>query len=130
LKRLGVAQLQDGLVALPLDRRNREQLEWLAEEILDAGGQATIWLAAPASAAQERGLARGLQEAVSIEYRKIIADAGSAAAGARGRSRRTLARLRRELGRVRRRDYFPPPERGEAERAVEALARVLEESAA
>ena len=30
LKRLGVAQLLDGLVTLPLDSRNREQLEWIA----------------------------------------------------------------------------------------------------
>src|SRR5258708_8397611 len=38
LKRLGVAQLLDGLVALPLDRRNREQLEWLANDVTEVGG--------------------------------------------------------------------------------------------
>src|SRR5690242_10765482 len=30
LRQLGAAQLLDGLVALPLDARNREQFEWLA----------------------------------------------------------------------------------------------------
>jgi hypothetical protein len=40
--------------------------------------------------------------------------------------RRSLARLRRELGRIARRDYFPPPERERARDAVEALARALE----
>jgi hypothetical protein len=34
----------DGLVALPLDARNREQLEWLADEVVEAGGEASIWI--------------------------------------------------------------------------------------
>ena len=39
-KRLGVAQLLDSLVALPLDSETREQLEWAGQEILDADGEA------------------------------------------------------------------------------------------
>jgi Protein ChrB, N-terminal len=130
LKRLGAAQLLDGLVALPLDSRNREQLEWLADEVLDAGGEASIWISEPASAAHERELARALQEEIAERYRAVIADASAAAREGGGRHRRTLSRLRRELDRIRRRDYFPPPEREEAERAVEALASALEEAAA
>jgi hypothetical protein len=130
LKRLGVAQLLDGLVALPLDSRNREQLEWLADEVLEAGGEASIWIGEPASAAQERELAARLQEAIAEQYRAVIAEARAAAGEGGGRHRRTLSRLRRELDRIRRRDYFPPPEREQAERAVEALASTLEEAAA
>jgi hypothetical protein len=40
LKRLGVAQLGDGLVGLPADARIREQLEWMAEDVTEAGGSA------------------------------------------------------------------------------------------
>ena len=130
LKRLGAAQLLDGLIALPLDSRNREQLEWLADEVLEAGGEASIWLAEPASGAQERELALGLAQAIGDQYREVISAARAAVAEGGGRHRRTLARLRRELDRIRRRDYFPPPEREEAERAVEALAEALEEAAA
>ena len=129
LKRLGVAQLLDGLVALPLDSRNREQLEWLADEVLEAGGEASIWIGEPASAAQERELAARLQEAIAEQYRAVIAEARAAAGEGGGRHRRTLSRLRRELDRIRRRDYFPPPEREQAERAVEGLALTLEEAA-
>jgi hypothetical protein len=57
LRRLGVAQLADGLVALPADARSREQLEWVAGEVRDASGTAALWLARPASVAQERTLA-------------------------------------------------------------------------
>ena len=60
LKRLGVGQLGDGLVGLPADARTREQLEWVAEEVTEAGGSAGVWLARPASLAQERELAAAM----------------------------------------------------------------------
>src|SRR5580765_7621448 len=53
LRRLGAAQVLDGLAALPLDARNREQLEWLADEVVQAGGEATIVVGELGSAAQE-----------------------------------------------------------------------------
>ena len=130
LRRLGAVQLLDGLVALPLDSRNRERLEWLGEEVEEAGGEASIWLAEPGSSAEDRALARRLSEAVAAEYREVIDAAQAASEEPEGRRRRTVGRLRRELGRIRRRDYFPPPERESAQAAVEALARALEETAA
>ncbi len=45
LRKLGVAQIGDGLVGLPTGPRSREQLEWVAEEVTDAGGAAGMWLA-------------------------------------------------------------------------------------
>jgi hypothetical protein len=130
LKRLGAAQLLDGLVALPLDSRTREQLEWLADEVSDAGGEATIWVGEVGSAAQERELAVRMREAVACEYRAVVADAERLRSLPPGRRRRSLARLRRELRRIRARDYFPPPERERAQQAVERLAVSLEEAAA
>src|SRR5438309_6844516 len=74
LKRLGVAQVLDGLVALPLDGRNREQLEWLADEVVEAGGESTIWLGELASAAQERVLALPMSAHVAADYSRVIAE--------------------------------------------------------
>ena len=130
LKRLGAAQLLDGLVALPLDSRNRERLEWIAEEVTDAAGEATIWVGELSSAAQERELAARMSEAVAGDYRAVIEEAGKLRAQAPGRQRRSLGRLRRELRRIRARDYFPPPERELARQAVEQLGGALEEVAA
>jgi len=130
LRRLGAVQLLDGLAALPLDARNREQLEWLADEIVEAGGEAMIWVGTLASAAQERQLASRMAQAVAADYGTLIADAAAAREGATGRRRRTLARLRRELRRIRARDYFPPPERELAQQAVEELALLVEEPVA
>ena len=124
LRRLGVAQVADGVVALPMDARTREQLEWLAEEVVEAGGDATIWFAEPGSAAHERALAQQIADAVKSEYEAVIAEANATTTSDAGR-RRTLARLRRELRRIRSRDYFPS---GIADRAVVAIERLTQRS--
>jgi len=126
LKRLGVTQLLDGLVALPLDARNREQLEWIADDVEEAGGQATMWIGRLASRRDERSVVRDLADAVAVEYQKVIDEARAAGAMEDAVRRRTLARLRRELRRIRQRDYFPPPEAQQARAAVESLAAVEE----
>jgi ChrB-like protein len=128
LKRLGVAQLLDGLVALPLDARNREQLEWLAEEVVQAGGSSSIWEAKPTTVRQERELVSEMQSIIAAEYRKVVDDAAIAASAAPAPQRRSLARLRAELGRIRGRDYFPPAERDHAHAAVEELATAVANS--
>jgi Protein ChrB, N-terminal len=127
LRRLGAAQLLDGLAALPLDARTREQLEWLAEEVIEAGGEATIWVGELASVAQERELATRMAEVVAADYRRLLADAEAARQEPGGARRRTLGRLRRELRRIRARDYFPPAERELARQAVTELASLVEE---
>ncbi len=126
LKRLGVAQLLDGLVALPFDARNREQLEWVAEEVIDAGGKASIWLAEPTTVGQEREMASELAANIADEYRVIVREAESVQGEPLAVRRRTLARLRREMRRIRQRDYFPPIERERARAAVEELASLAE----
>lgn len=122
LKRLGVAQLGDGLVALPADDRTREQLEWIAEEVTDNGGEAILWLARLADAAPEAAIIGRMTAAISAEYDAITAEAASMHGADAATRRRTGARLRRELHRIQARDYFPPPSREAARRAVEGLA--------
>src|SRR5829696_3585299 len=94
LRRLGAVQLLDGLVALPADSRTREQLEWLADTVIEAGGQATVWLAQPASRGQERALAAGMQAQVGVEYARLAQQAASVHGAAAGVRKRTLGRLR------------------------------------
>ena len=125
LKRLGVAQIVDGLVALPLDARTKEQLEWIADEIIDASGEATIWVGRLGSVRQERALASRMAASVAEEYQAVV-DAAQEAADDAAMSSRTLARLRRELRRIGQRDYFPPVQRERAHQAVGTLANAVE----
>src|SRR5690242_5916448 len=75
LRRLGVAQIVDGVVALPATADTREQLEWLAEDVVQTGGEATIWLAEPATAGEQRRLAEAMTERIDAEYRAVTAEA-------------------------------------------------------
>ena len=122
LEQLGVARLGDGLVAIPADPRTREQLDWIAEDIRHAGGTASVWLATPADPVQEQALVDTTRAARAEEYREVLAEAGSAAATAGPERTRTLRRLRGQLRRINRRDFFTAPHRDEARTAVEALA--------
>ncbi len=129
LRRLGVVQVVDGLIALPLDARTREQLEWIADEVVDAGGESSLWIAEAASARIERELATQMAAAVAAEYATVIAQAETAADESVTHRRRTVARLRREMRRIRARDFFPPPEGDLAAAAVEGLATAVEATA-
>src|SRR5215213_11847418 len=71
LKRLGVVQVLDGLVALPADARTREQWEWVAEIVEQAGGTAALWAARPDSAVEERRLATAVSGSPTEEYRRL-----------------------------------------------------------
>jgi len=127
LRRLGAAQVLDGLAALPLDARNRERLEWLADEVVEAGGVATLWIGELGSGAQERELATRMTATVAADYQALIEEAAAARTESLGQRKRTLGRLRRELRRIRARDYFPPPERELAQQALEELTALVEE---
>ncbi|WP_432850588.1 Chromate resistance protein ChrB [Amycolatopsis sp. CA-161197] len=127
LKRLGVAQISDGLIALPADARTREHLDWIADEILDAGGSASIWIAHPGTTTTERDLATAMATARAAEYAKVTAEATAAAACDEPARLSLTRRLRAELRRIHRRDYFPPVERDQATAAVDALAQPITE---
>lgn len=114
LDRLGVARLGDGLVALPADARTREALDWIAEEISEGEGQAMVWLARPASLAQERELVSAMAAARAAEYIALAAQARAATQSAE------LRKLQDLMRRINRRDYFPPPQRDAAEAALAA----------
>jgi hypothetical protein len=122
LKRLGVAWLGDGLVALPADARTREQLEWIAEEVTDNGGEAMLWTGRPLEAAAASAVTSRMTAAVAAEYDAVIAEVQAASTADPSARRRTAVRLRRELHRIQARDFFACPQHDTARQAVEDLA--------
>jgi len=121
-KQLGVAQLGDGLVGLPADARTREQLDWVAEQIVKFGGTAGVWLSHPATAGQEHDLAAGMAQARAAEYRGVIEAVTAAGREPAEVRRRVLRRLRTQWRAIDRRDFFPPPDREQARQALAQLA--------
>jgi microcompartment protein CcmK/EutM len=122
LRKVGAVQIVDGLVALPADARTKEHLEWVASDAVEAGGEATVWIARLTSARQERELAGRMAADVADAYQAVIDEAADLRRAGEPVLARTVARLRRELRRIGQRDYFPPAERDRAHTAVEALA--------
>jgi hypothetical protein len=122
LKRLGVAQLGDGLVALPADPRTREQLEWVAEEVADHGGEATLWVGRPLDTNARSVIVSRMTAAVAAEYDGVAAEAAAVRTADAAARRRAVGRLRRELHRIQGRDFFTCPQREAAGHAVETLA--------
>ncbi len=155
LRRLGVAQPVDGLVLLPEMPSTQEGLEWIAEQVLAADGQVTLWTAAHVSPADETATVAAMNAAVAAEYTALAVEANTLTAEAdvpgaqvdapaadvaesrgapeaktgmpadRAALRRAPARLGRALAQVQARDYFGAAGRAEAERAVLALGSLL-----
>ena len=121
LKRLGAAQLGDGLVALPADARTREALEWIAEEVTDHDGVAMVWLGRPADSAGRTALIDRMRALVASDYDAVTAEATATGDADPATRRRVGARRRRELHRINARDFFPPPQREQATRAAQEL---------
>ena len=122
LRRLGVAQIVDGLVAVPDSVSNLEQLGWVANDILDAGGEAQLWTAELNSAKQERELVARLNREVVEAYRVLI-NTIEATRGDDPVNRRDLDRFKRELRNIVRRDHLGASGRDRAERSLDRLQR-------
>lgn len=73
LKRLGAALLHDAVWVLPATPRTREQLQWLASEIAELGGEAMVWQACLTSDGQEAALVRQFLTHVDAVYAEILA---------------------------------------------------------
>ncbi len=128
LRRLGATQLLDGLVGLPLDARSKERLEWIADEITVAGGEANLWIARPATKAQERQLAAQMTAEIDADYDALADVARESLQQSESIRMRTVARLRRDLERIKQRDHFPKHGYERAAAAIAGLAAAQDET--
>lgn len=126
LRRVGVVQIVDGLVAVPHSVSNLEQLGWVANDVLDAGGEAQLWTAELNSAKQERELVARVNREVADAYRALVDAIEVAARNADPVTRRLRARFQRELRDIVRRDHLGASGRDRAERALARLAGAVE----
>lgn len=98
LKQLGAVALQDAVWVLPRTPRTQEQFQWLAAEITELQGEATLWESAQLYATDTEAVRRQFVEPVEAEYRAILA-------GLKQRDR-DLAALSTRFQQAQARDYF------------------------
>ena len=72
LKRLGAVLLHDAVWVLPDQPRTAEQLQWLAAEIQEMGGDAYSWKAAVLFGQDEASLAQQFNEQVDAMYSDLL----------------------------------------------------------
>ena len=72
MKQLGAVSLQDAVWVLPASARTREQFQWLAAEITELGGDASLWEADLIYATDHHALRRQFEETVDETYREIL----------------------------------------------------------
>src|SRR5438309_9923815 len=85
LRRLGAVQVVDGLVALPANAETVEAFGWLADEVIEAGGEAGTWRATGPKQ-QDKAPRRQLKAAVTEEYAALTAEAKRAMDGPKRRT--------------------------------------------
>lgn len=98
LKQLGAVALQDAAWVLPATTRTEEQFQCLAAEIVELGGEATIFASEVLFASDTERLAEEFNKPVREAYREILA--------ALKRKDRDLAVLSRKFQQTQTQDYF------------------------
>ena len=128
LQRLGAVTLTPGAVVLPYSEHLLEQLEWVAEDIVQRGGDAYVLPVTELPEADEQDIRRRMREERSAEYASIrdAAETLVRRPPARLKYGRELGVLQRGFTRAVERDHFAADGRARAEWAIK-LARKREE---
>jgi hypothetical protein len=98
LKRLGALLLHDAIWVLPATDRTREQCQWLAAEITELEGEATLWEATLSSSSKEERLVEQFRLQVDTVYQEIMDELA--------REDADLEALGRRFQQVTMQDYF------------------------
>jgi hypothetical protein len=98
LKKLGAVALQDAVWLLPASPQTREQFQWLAAEITELGGEATLWESNLVQGSADGSLERRFEDLVETPYKEILA--------ALKRRKPDLAALSRRYQQTLAQDYF------------------------
>jgi hypothetical protein len=101
LKRLGAVLLHDAVWVLPPSPRTLEELQWLAADIRERGGDAMLWEASLCQDGQDDELVRQFLIEVDSIYAEVLADLE--------RPDADLVALSKRYQQARLRDYFRSP---------------------
>jgi hypothetical protein len=98
LKKLGAILLHDAAWVLPATDHTREQLRWLAAEVVEMKGEATVWEAKSILGADEGRLIGHFQKQVDTTYNQIL--------GALKKKKVDLGAISRQYQQIQSQDYF------------------------
>jgi hypothetical protein len=126
LRQLGAVAVKNSVYALPNRHETREDFEWVRAEIVEAGGQATVFQASTIDSLSSDDLREAFRREREKDYRALTRSVAKLARGARaGRDPRAFAKVlrawRERLSAIEALDYFGAEGRDEARAAVSRL---------
>ena len=131
LQGVGAIPIKNSVYALPRGDQAREDLQWIAQEIAQCGGEATVCEARLLAGVSDPEVERMFTEAREADYRQLADDAKAVLSSlpepSDGESRENAAaeadleRFRRKLGKLAQIDFFPAPARAQAENAIQRI---------
>jgi hypothetical protein len=134
LQQVGAVALRNSLYVLPNTAEAREDFEWLRTEILDRGGQVSVFAAGSVDGYTDEELEESFKQARAAEYDTLMTDIDSLSFKTTSRARRKktdwsrdIARLRERLFDAKRRDFFGSPRAAAAQTLIERLEQSLRE---
>ena len=128
LKRFGAVQLKTSAYVLPDDPAHYERFQWLAKEIRDASGEATLIRVAEIEGMSNEQIVETFNEARKAEYMEVK-EACQRAMQGRGKRAEDLAgecaRQARRFHEIKEIDYFRCPGADDAEMSLRRLEKLV-----
>jgi hypothetical protein len=128
LKRSGAIALKSSTYLLPDEPQHRERFQWLAQQVRDGGGDATLIYATDIEGTSDEEIVRMFNAARAEDYTALVADMEAVIAANRRKAGETFAadleRFATRFEEIRQLDYFNAPQAEEARMQLER-ARTL-----
>ncbi len=135
LQRIGAVAIKNSVYVLPANEQTREDLQWVAREIVQDGGDATLCTASLVEGLRDEQVEALFQAAREADYAQLAEEARSAASNAPARVsagdeerpalEAELARLKKRIAEIAGIDFFGAPGRTVAESAIALLEKKL-----
>jgi hypothetical protein len=136
LLRVGAVAIKNSVYVLPLNEQTREDLQWIAREIVQEGGEATLCDAGFIEGLRDEQVERLFQAAREADYAQIAEEARylvgeipkklTSEDDRRQEWETALARIKKRLGEVAAIDFYGAPGREPAQAAVAAVEARLQ----
>jgi len=129
LKKFGAVPLKTSAYVLPDEPLHYERFQWLAKQIQDGGGEATLIRVAEIEGMSNDRIARLFNEVRAAEYKELADKIQKSLAGRKKSKADSLAhdleKHQRRFNEIREIDYFNSPVGQDAEMLLQRLERLL-----
>ncbi len=128
LKKSGALPFKASSYLLPNRPDLFERFQWLAQQVQDAGGEATLAFVAELEGVSQEAMMRQFNDARAVEYAELVTPLNALIAGLRKKADDSLLpeleKLRRQFEEIRRLDFFGCPRANDVAMLFERAAEV------